>query len=74
MIRESFGFHLIAAVVVALLLGEALVPDGGGLLVGAVDRSKFRKCSDTGFCKRHRSVAAPPALTVGESYIHDVML
>jgi hypothetical protein len=37
-------------------------------LVGAVDRSKFRKCSDTGFCKRHRSVAAPPTLTV--AYVH----
>ena len=24
----------------------------------AVDRSKFRKCNDTGFCRRHRAVAA----------------
>jgi mannosyl-oligosaccharide alpha-1,3-glucosidase len=26
-------------------------------LVGAVDRSKFRRCSDTGFCRQHRDKA-----------------
>ena len=28
----------------------------------AVDRSKFRKCSDAGFCKRHRGKASEPEL------------
>jgi len=26
----------------------------------AVDRSKFRTCKDTGFCRRHRSPESPP--------------
>ena len=37
----------------------------GALLVSilclcvAVDRSKFRKCSDTGFCRRYRDKSGP---------------
>ena len=43
-------------IVLALLLAAA----------NAVDRSKFRSCGDTGFCRRHRGV--PP----GQSYRLDV--
>lgn len=33
--------------------------------VAAVDRSKFRTCKDTGFCRRHRAPApAPPKFKV----------
>ena len=30
------------------------------LVANAVDRSKFRSCADTGFCRRHRGVGSPP--------------
>eukprot|EP00613_Pedinella_sp_CCMP2098_P070138 CAMPEP_0171921638 /NCGR_PEP_ID=MMETSP0993-20121228/20470_1 /TAXON_ID=483369 /ORGANISM="non described non described, Strain CCMP2098" /LENGTH=937 /DNA_ID=CAMNT_0012559095 /DNA_START=98 /DNA_END=2911 /DNA_ORIENTATION=+ len=32
--------------------------------VEAVDRSKFRTCKDTGFCRRHRATAPPPKFKV----------
>jgi hypothetical protein len=31
--------------------------------VAAVDRSKFRTCDQAGFCRRHRSKAAEPAVS-----------
>lgn len=33
---------------------------GGPLGAVAVDKKKFRKCSDTGFCRRNRGRASPP--------------
>jgi hypothetical protein len=42
------------AVLLAALVGAAL----------AVDRSKFRRCDQAGFCKRHRGKASEPELRV----------
>lgn len=33
-------------------------------VVESVDRSKFRTCKDTGFCRRHRGTAPPPKFKV----------
>jgi len=33
-------------------------------LAGAVDRSKFRKCSEAGFCRRHRERTTEPEVSV----------
>ena len=48
------------------------------VLVGtatAVDRSKFRKCEHTGFCKRHRSRAAEPVTwSLGSSSLDGAVL
>lgn len=30
------------------------------IMVKAVDRSKFRRCVDTGFCRRYRGRSTPP--------------
>jgi len=49
----------LAALALALVaLPLALLP--GAL---AVDRSKFRTCSDAGFCRRHRGKAAEPEVS-----------
>ena len=41
----------------------------------AVDRSKFRKCEHTGFCKRHRSRAAEPVTwSLGSSSLDGAVL
>jgi len=36
---------------------------------GAVDRSKFRTCQDTRFCKTYRAAAAPPAYRVAPASV-----
>jgi len=37
--------------------------------VNAVDRSKFRTCKDTGFCRRHRSAAEPKFSVLKDSVV-----
>jgi hypothetical protein len=37
--------------------------------VEAVDRSKFRTCKDTGFCRRHRSATEPKFTVLKESVV-----
>ncbi|CAN0198104.1 unnamed protein product, partial [Scytosiphon promiscuus] len=42
------------------LTGPRAGKGGGPLGAAAVDKKKFRKCADTGFCRRNRDRSSPP--------------